>query len=62
MIPFPFGRLGLGLVAIALLAMSGLSNSYPLDGYESTGITRLLHQRWIQEDELQGKKRPAGEL
>ena len=52
MIPVPFGRLGLGLVAIALLAMSGLSNSYPLDGYESTGITRLLYQRWIQEDEL----------
>ena len=49
-------------LAFSLLVTPGTGNTYPLDGYESTGISRLLHQRRVQEGELQGKKRPAGEL
>jgi len=40
----------------------GFSAAYPLDGYESTGIGRLLYQRMIQEGQIQGTKRPSGEL
>ena len=36
--------------------------AYPLDGYESTGISRLEHQRRIQEGAVEGRKRPPGEL
>ena len=37
--------------------------AYPLDGYDTTGIPRLLYQRWVQEGELKGRKRPgSGEL
>lgn len=36
--------------------------AYPLDGFENTGIGRLLVQREIQEGKRQGKKRPSGEL
>jgi hypothetical protein len=49
--------------AAVLLALApGLAHSYPLDGVENTGITRLLHQRAIQEGTLQGRKRPSGKL
>ena len=48
--------------ATALALSAGVALAYPLDGYEETGITRLLHQRWIQEGEMQGKRRPSGEL
>jgi hypothetical protein len=44
------------------LALPGFASAYPLDGYESTGIGRLLHQRLIQERAIPGKKRPSGEL
>ena len=47
--------------AVLVLA-PGIGHGYPLDGYESTGITRLLHQRAIQEGSIEGRKRPAGEL
>ena len=46
----------------ALLAGSLQAGAYPLDGYERTGIARLLHQRWVQEGAIPGKKRPSGEL
>jgi hypothetical protein len=38
------------------------AGSYPLDGYAETGLTRLEHQRLVQEGKLAGSKRPAGEL
>jgi hypothetical protein len=45
-----------------VLVIPTLALGYPLDGYESTGIARLEYQRLIQEGELQGRKRPTGEL
>jgi hypothetical protein len=51
-----------GLLCLCLLVIPGRAPAYPLDGYESTGIGRLLHQRLIQEGEIKGKKRPSGEL
>jgi hypothetical protein len=51
-----------GLLCLCLLALPGRAPAYPLDGYESTGIGRLLHQRLVQEGEIPGKKRPSGEL
>ena len=52
------------LVWLALLSfgLASPAGAYPLDGHAYTGITRLEHQRKIQEGELQGRKRPAGEL
>ncbi|MFQ5417853.1 MAG: peptidoglycan-binding protein [Myxococcota bacterium] len=53
------------LAALLCLCLTGLparSLAYPLDGYETTGIGRLLHQRLIQEGVLSGRKRPSGEL
>jgi len=51
------------LVALALVLVGpGLARAYPLDGYEHTGIARLEHQRLVQEGQLAGRKRPAGEL
>ena len=49
-----------GCLVLGLLP--GTGSTYPLDGYESTGIGRLQAQRLIQEGEKQGKKRPSGEL
>jgi hypothetical protein len=51
-----------GLLCLCLLSLPGRAPAYPLDGYESTGITRLLHQRLVQEGKIKGKKRPSGEL
>ena len=36
--------------------------TYPLDGYERTGIARLQAQRLMQEGIIKGTKRPPGEL
>ncbi len=53
----------LAAVAITITSFPLLTSAYPLDGYESTSITRLLRQRWIQEGKIPGKKRPGtGEL
>ncbi len=50
-------------VAITVASFPRLTSAYPLDGYESTGITRLLRQRLIQEGKIPGTKRPGtGEL
>ncbi len=54
-------------ISVCCLALLGglfgaAAHSYPLDGYESTGIPRLQAQRMVQEGEMPGKKRPAGEL
>jgi hypothetical protein len=54
-----------GWVALAVLlqwVVTGTLHAYPLDGYESTGIGRLEHQRLVQIGEIPGKKRPSGEL
>jgi len=50
------------LLCACLTVLPGRSRGYPLDGYESTGIGRLLYQRMIQEGQINGKKRPSGEL
>ncbi len=59
-------RRHLALVLLALVLPSGIAapaaRAYPLDGYEQTGITRLLEQRWVQEGVIPGTKRPPGEL
>ena len=51
-----------GSLVLGMLSWSGTSGAYPLDGYESTGIGRLLAQREVQEGKRPGKKRPTGEL
>lgn len=43
-----------------LLAIPSLTHSYPLDGYEYTGIKRLEYYRLVQEGLIGGKKRPQG--
>ncbi len=50
------------LVCAGLLLLSNPSGSYPLDGFDNTGIRRLWVQRKVQEGEISGKKRPPGEL
>ena len=58
-----FFRRALVSFAVVTMLLGPVSvQAYPLDGYESTGITRLLHQRGIQEGKIEGRKRPAGEL
>ena len=59
---FLFGRALVSFVGLTMLLVSAALRAYPLDGYESTGIARLLHQRGVQEGQIEGKKRPAGEL
>jgi hypothetical protein len=49
------------LVLLAL-ALPGTALSYPLDGYDYTGIKRIQIQRMVQEGKAKGKKRPSGEL
>jgi len=50
------------LVCAGLLLLSNPSGSYPLDGFDNTGIRRLWVQRQVQEGKISGKKRPPGEL
>jgi hypothetical protein len=51
------------LAALALaLALPPSALSYPLDGYEYTGIFRLEAQRLVQIGKAKGRKRPPGEL
>jgi hypothetical protein len=48
------------IVASATLPVAAAA--YPLDGYEATGIRRLLAIRLVQEGKLPGGKQPAGAL
>jgi hypothetical protein len=58
-----FRKLLICVFAASTLAVgSSTVFAYPLDGYESTGIGRLEHQRLVQVGEIQGRKRPSGEL
>ncbi len=61
--PTASGRRRLGwLISLAILG-SGLAFAYPLDGYESTGIRRLLAYRLMQEGKMAGNiKLPPGAL
>ena len=61
MVPFRIRILALATLA-ALVALPGAAPSYPLDGYDDTGIKRLQIQRMVQEGKAKGKKRPSGEL
>jgi len=49
-------------LAAGLTFLPKAGNTYPLDGFESTGIGRLQAQHLIQEGKRPGRKRPAGEL
>jgi hypothetical protein len=49
-------------LALCLAMLAAPAGAYPLDGYPSTGIARLQHQRLVQEGQLRGRKRPSGEL
>jgi hypothetical protein len=50
------------IVSLCVMGLAMPAFSYPLDGYESTGVPRLEYQRLVQEGELKGRKRPSGEL
>jgi hypothetical protein len=51
-------HLRIGVIALLTgLVLHVPAGAYPLDGYESTGIARLLYQRKIQEGQLKGSKR-----
>jgi len=50
------------LCAAAVGLQPAPTAAYPLDGYERTGIARLEHQRRVQTGEIDGRKRPPGEL
>ncbi len=54
--------LALTVMFAAELLNPGLSSSYPLDGYVSTGIGRLEAARLVARGERPGKARPPGEL
>jgi len=51
-------------IAVALVALlaAPAAAPYPLDGYESTGIRRLLAMQLIEKGELPGRKQPEGAL
>ncbi len=61
-IPHPGAVAIAGLLAAVATLGAPPAAAYPLDGHERTGITRLLHQRGIQEGRIPGRKRPPGEL
>ena len=42
--------------------MQTVAEAYPIDGYYYTGIRRLIHQRRVMEDSIQGRKIPFGAL
>jgi hypothetical protein len=50
------------IVGLTLVTLWGRAVSYPLDGYESTRLSRLEEQRLIQIGKIPGQKRPSGEL
>jgi hypothetical protein len=50
------------LALLGLLAAAGAAQAYPLDGAESTGITRLEAYRLAQENKVKGPKLAKGAL
>jgi len=44
------------LLCLLLLSLARMSDAYPIDGYDETGIRRLDYYRLAQTDEIQGKK------
>jgi hypothetical protein len=59
--PSPRLRLA-ALLGLVPLLLPGAALSYPLDGFQSTGVYRLEVQRRVQIGQAKGNKRPAGEL
>jgi hypothetical protein len=55
-------RTRIAAVLFASLAAPLGVGAYPLDGYEATGIRRLLAIRLVQEGKLPGGKQPPGAL
>jgi len=52
----------LAVLGCAALGATAAAAPYPLDGYETTGIRRLLAIRLVQQGKLPGSKQPAGAL
>ena len=50
------------LLCAGVAAAAAGAAAYPLDGYETTGIRRLLAIRLVQEGKLPGGKQPPGAL
>jgi beta-lactamase family protein len=55
-------RPGTALMTAACAAVATSSAAYPLDGYESTGIRRLLGLRLAQHGEVRDSRLPKGAL
>jgi hypothetical protein len=55
-------RPAIAALLCASLAAPIAAGAYPLDGYETTGIRRLLAIRLVQEGKLPGGKQPPGAL
>jgi len=49
-------------VVLALLLTAPAAAPYPLDGYDTTGIRRLLAMQLVEKGELPGRKQPKGAL
>jgi len=50
------------LPVVPLGLISGLTQAYPLDGYQDTGIRRVEYSRLAHEGAIPGPKQPAGAL
>ncbi|HSF14355.1 MAG TPA: serine hydrolase [Vicinamibacteria bacterium] len=55
-------RTCIAALACTFLSASAFSTTYPLDGYERTGIRRLLAIQLVEKGELSGSKQPEGAL
>ena len=56
------GRTFFPLLVLLLGLLPALSQAYPLDGYQDTGIRRLEYSRMANEGVIPGGKQPAGAL
>lgn len=53
-------RFAMAALASAALLAGGAAQAYPLDGYESTGIRRLVEMKLASEGKFKDVKQPAG--
>lgn len=52
--------LSITLTALVGLGFSAVTNYYPIDGYEQTGIRRLLYLQMVKNGEIAGTQLPEG--
>jgi hypothetical protein len=48
------------LALIAVVVLTAFHGLYPIDGYDRTGIRRLLYLERVQKGELEGDLPPEG--